>query len=243
MDKIEPIIVPKASDVLANRLRSMILGGKLATGASLPTERELVTETGLSRSSVREALRILEIEGLITTRPGRTGGSVVTLPGRASIVRSMELFVRTHGVRLEALLECRIGLEPFLARLAARNCTEAALQEIRRLHKEFIASVDDVPRYKRVNLEWHLAVARASCNEPLIALMEAIAEPIMDAAGYQQVTTDEIRRKTVRAHEKILRAIESGDEDAAFNAMERHVSAYGKIVREALSVETVERIE
>ncbi|WP_137389873.1 FadR/GntR family transcriptional regulator [Rhodoligotrophos defluvii] len=239
MEKLAPIIVPKASDVLANRLRNMILGGQLTTGDPLPTERELVAETGLSRSSVREALRILEIEGLINTRPGRTGGSVVTLPGRASIVRSMELFVRTHGVRLEALLECRIGLEPFLARLAARNRTQSALQEIRDLHKAFIASVDDVPRYKRVNLEWHLAVARASGNEPLTAFMEAIAEPIMDAAGYQQVTTDEIRRKTVRAHERILRAIEAQDEDAAFAAMERHVSAYGKIVREAMRAGTI----
>lgn len=235
MEKITTIVVPKASDVLAERLRGMILGGTLATGDQLPTERDLVLETGLSRSSVREALRILEIEGLIATRPGRAGGSVVTLPGRAPLVRSMELFVRSHGIRLEALLECRIGLEPFLAKLAARNHTEPQLEEIRSLHKEFVASVDDVPRYKRVNLEWHLAIARASGNEPLFALMEAISEPIMEAAGYQQVTTDEIRRKTVRAHERILKAIENRDEEAAFAAMERHVTAYGQIVRKAVS--------
>jgi GntR family transcriptional repressor for pyruvate dehydrogenase complex len=234
MEKITPIVVPKASDVLADRLRGMILGGTLATGDQLPSERELVMETGLSRSSVREALRILEIEGLIATRPGRTGGSVVTRPGRAPLVRSMELFVRSHGIRLEALLECRIGLEPFLARLAARNRSEQQLEEIRSLHKEFEASVDDVPRYKRLNLEWHLAVARASGNEPLVALMEAIAEPIMDAASYQQVTTDEMRRKTVRAHERVLKAIENGDEDAAHTAMERHVTAYGQLVRKAV---------
>src|SRR5690606_27239204 len=75
--KNQPIVVPKASDVLAERLRQMILSGQIQPGHQLPAERELVKETSLSRASVREALRILELEGLIETRRGRGGGSVV----------------------------------------------------------------------------------------------------------------------------------------------------------------------
>ena len=72
--KLAPIHVPKSTDVLADQLRKQILGGELAPGAPLPTERDLVLQTRLSRGSVREALRILEAEGLVSTRPGRLGG-------------------------------------------------------------------------------------------------------------------------------------------------------------------------
>src|SRR5271168_3275424 len=122
---IRPVVVPKAADVLAERLRNLIVEGHFSPGDLLPTERELVVEAGLSRTSVRDALRVLESEGLISTKAGRTGGSMVTLPGRQSVARSVELFVRTHGIRLDSLLECRVAVEPTPARLAALKRTEA----------------------------------------------------------------------------------------------------------------------
>lgn len=234
---IGPLIVPKASDVLAGRLREMIVSGGYATGDLLPTERDLVSESGLSRASVREALRVLEVEGLISTRPGRTGGSTVTLPGRASVARSVQLFVRSHGITLGALLECRVGVEPFLARLAAVKRTPRELEEMTALHEAFVRNRDDVPEYKRLNLEWHLAVARASRNEPLVALMEAIAGPIQLAAAYQQVTTDALRAEAVAAHARILQAIRDRDPKAAFRHMDRHVSAYSEVARRSLGLE------
>lgn len=231
---LEPISVPKASDILATKLRDLILSGQIEPRQSLPTERELVADSGLSRSSVREALRVLEVEGLITTRPGRSGGSTVQLPGRGSVARSMQLFVRSHSIRLEALLETRVGVEPFLAGLAARNRTQREYEEMAAIHTRFEASVDDVVAYKRINLDWHLAVARASRNEVLIALMEAISQPIFDAAAYQEVTTSEIRKAAIRAHAGILKAIEAGDADQAASRMEKHLSAYVDVARSKL---------
>ncbi|WP_339948079.1 FadR/GntR family transcriptional regulator [uncultured Albimonas sp.] len=227
--RISPVVVPKASDVLADRLRDLIVSGRFSPGEALPPERELAADSGLSRSSVREALRLLETEGLLTTRAGRAGGSVVTRPGRGSIARSVELFVRAHGMGLGALLDCRLAVEPMLARLAARNRTEAQLAEISAIHERFVASVDEVPAYKRINLDWHLAVARASGNEPLMALMEAVTAPIRDAQEYRHVTTPDLRRGAVRAHSVILEAIAARDGEAAFKRMERHVGAYRDI--------------
>ena len=226
MAMIAPITVPKASDVLAERLRELIIQGQITPGSFLPTERTLVVESGLSRTSVRDALRVLELEGLIVTKVGRTGGSMVTLPGRASIARSLELFVRTHGIRHESLLECRCAVEPTLARLAAQRRTRGQLAEMEKLHEQFIASVDDVVRYKNVNLDWHLAIARASANEPLIALMEAISTSMRRAMDYRHVTTAEIRAIVVKAHTAIMQAIRAQDGDAAFQRMDRHVSGY-----------------
>ncbi|MCV0396002.1 MAG: FCD domain-containing protein [Rhizobiaceae bacterium] len=231
---LEPINVPKASDVLANRLRDLILGGHIAPGESLPTERELVQESRLSRSSVREALRVLEVEGLISTRPGRSGGSTVQLPGRGSVSRSMQLFVRSHAIRLESLLECRLAVEPFLAGLAATNHTEKELEELGEIHERFVLSVDNVAAYKRINLDWHLALARASRNEVLIALMEAISQPIFDAAGYQEVTTPELRHAAVKAHAAIMSAVARRDAELARTRMQKHISAYATIARREL---------
>jgi GntR family transcriptional regulator, transcriptional repressor for pyruvate dehydrogenase complex len=231
---LEPINVPKASDILAERLRGLILSGKIPEGERLPTERELVEDSGLSRSSVREALRALEVEGLIATRPGRAGGSTVTLPGSGSVARSMELFVKTHGIRLPALLDCRLAVEPFLAGRAAENRTEEDLARIRDLHAQFTRSTNDVLAYKRINLDWHLAVARASGNEVLIVLMEAISQPIYDAADYKEVTTKRIRDETVKAHAAIVDAIEIRDAAAAVSRMQRHLSAYIEVANQTL---------
>ena len=164
---------------------------------------------------------------------------MVTLPGRASVARSVELFVRTHGIRLESLLECRVAVEPTLARLAALRRTPTQLAEIAAIHERFAAaSIDNIPLYKRVNLEWHLAIARASGNEPLTALMEAISTPIRDAMDHRHVTTVELRKSAVKAHAVILKAIADKNGDAAFQRMDRHVSAYRDI---ALAPEALKR--
>lgn len=232
------VVVPKASEALAEQIRNLIVGGTFQPGDMLPAERDLIVETGLSRTTIRDALRILESRGLIVTRPGRAGGSMVTLPGRDSISRSVELFVRTHGMPLSSLLECRVAVEPALARLAALNRTGEQLEELDRIHEAFVASVTDVTHYKAINLDWHLAIARASHNEPLMALIEAITTPIREAMDYQDVTTPEIRALAVKSHTAIMQAIRDQDGDAAFNRMNRHVSAYRDISAEKLEGRT-----
>src|ERR1700710_2889310 len=83
--KLSPMHVPKASDVLANELRERILHGDYPEGTALPPERELVVQTSMSRTTVREALRILEVQGLVQIRTGRSGGAFVQKPGEESV--------------------------------------------------------------------------------------------------------------------------------------------------------------
>lgn len=78
--KLQPMSVPKASDVLANDLRERILRGEFPSGTALPPERELVNQTKMSRTTVREALRILEVQGLVTIKTGRAGGASLSCP-------------------------------------------------------------------------------------------------------------------------------------------------------------------
>lgn len=233
-NRIAPISVPKASDILAEQLRDLILNGAIRPGGALPPERELVVNSGLSRSSVRDALRVLEVEGLIVTKPGRSGGSIVRLPGRETVARPLELYVKSHEIDLEALLECRFAVEPFLASRAAQHHTEEDLALIKNIHARFLATTDNIAEYKRLNLEWHLAIAQASHNELLIAFMEAISQPILEATGYHQVTTAEIRAEAKKAHSAILDSIEKRNAEQAQSRMARHLGAYMKVAQAIL---------
>ena len=225
------LAVPKASDVLADHLRETILDGALEEGSPLPTERELGVKSGLSRASVREALRILESEGLIQTRPGRGGGASVRRPTADAIARSVGLYVRGHKVRLEALIETREAIEPAIARLAAQNRTDEDLARLTEAQERLKSSTADRRAYLKANVDWHMAVAQASRNEPLIGFMSAIAGVIHAATDGEPLDTDEVRGLTIAAHERIQAAIVAGDGAAAERRMARHVRAYGERMR------------
>jgi GntR family transcriptional repressor for pyruvate dehydrogenase complex len=224
---VKRLVVPKASDVLAEHLRESILRGELPEGSPLPSERELGERSGLSRASVREALRILESEGLIQTRPGRNGGASVKQPTAESIARSVELFVRGHRVRLESLLESREAIEPAIARLAAVNRNDDDLARLSAAQARLTSSTHDRAAYLAANVDWHMAVALASHNEPLIGFMSAISGVIRMATELDPFDTDEVRGLTIAAHERIHAAIAAGDPAAAERRMARHVHAYG----------------
>jgi GntR family transcriptional regulator, transcriptional repressor for pyruvate dehydrogenase complex len=223
--KLSPIQVPKTSDVLASELRKRILNGALQPGMSLPAERDLVAQTGLSRGSVREALRTLEAEHLVSTRPGRHGGSVARQPGDDLLAKYVGLFVQGRGVQLRALLQTRDALEPTLAALAAANRSAEELQALIDVTRAVEDAFDDVPRFLSENVKWHCAIAAASHNELLRAFMVAIANLIYQATSIDNFATDDIRKIVIEAHRRILDAIVAQDADAARRRMARHLAA------------------
>jgi GntR family transcriptional repressor for pyruvate dehydrogenase complex len=234
---IRPVNVPKAGDVLANLLREKILRSELGEGTDLPNERELSAQSGLSRASVREALRILEGEGLITTRIGRNGGSTVARPSSETIERSVGIFIRGLGIRLEAVLEARSAIEPPSARFAALHRTDDDLAEMEKCQAklELASHSNDIDGYVRANLDWHMQVVRASHNELLIAFISAISQSVYAATDLEGFNSAEVRNAVIHAHRRVAEAIRAGDGEAAARRMGRHVGAYVKDVRETQS--------
>lgn len=223
--KLSPIVVPKTSDVLANELRLQILSGELPNGAALPTERELVAQTGLSRGSVRDALRVLEAERLLTTRPGRFGGSTAHKPNDETLKRSVSLFVQGRGISLLALQQTREAVEPSLAALAAINRTDAELQQLIEATENVEAAFDDTPLFLRENVQWHCAIANASHNELLRSFMYAISNMVYKATAVENFATDAVRQQVVHAHRRVLDSIAKQDENLARQRMARHLAA------------------
>ncbi len=223
--KLAPIVVPKTSEVLAKELRRQILGGAFPPGSTLPAESELVAQTGLSRGSVREALRILESESLVVTRPGRYGGSVVQRPGDESLRRSISIFVQGRGISLISLLQTREAVEPSLAALAAKNRTEEELEELIRATERVEAAFADTPKFLLENVDWHMAIAAASHNELLRGFMHSLAKMVHKVSAIDNFASDDVRKKVLYAHRTILEAITAKDEKAAERRMARHLAA------------------
>jgi GntR family transcriptional regulator, transcriptional repressor for pyruvate dehydrogenase complex len=222
---VSRIAVPKPSHVLADHLRESILRGEIAEGDTLPSERELVEQTGLTRGSVREALRTLAVEGLVHTRNGRFGGSVVMLPGNDSMSAAINRFVKGRKLSLRTLQETREALEPCLARWAAMRRTPDDLGELKALHGELIASSGNFQEFALVNVKWHNAVAKASGNELLGALLYSISHGIHLVTTTEEYDTAETRRQVIHIHAQINDAIESGHADVAERCMRQHMVA------------------
>ena len=217
--------VPKAGDVLADQLRRRIRSGELREGQALPAERDLVQQTGLSRMSVREALRILEAEGLIATRPGRNGGSRVRRPEGDELARHLELFIWGRNAKLEDLHDVREALEVLAAEGAAKRRTEADVEHLVDRTAALEAAVLDADAYLAANLEWHMAVVRASHNELLISLMNVLEHVIHDSTASEAFESRSVRASTAKIHRGILAAIVDKNADEARRRMGRDVAA------------------
>jgi len=239
---LKPVDVPKASDVLARELRERILSGELAEGIALPAERELVKQTQMSRATVREALRILEVQNLVRVRAGRAGGAFVQRPTTKSMASSVSMLIRGRQIKLADLMETREALEPFCAELAARKHTDDDLAVLDRANDDIADSDADLPAFLQANLDWHVGVTMASHNELLIGFMTALSHAIYTGTENAAFVDDDVRAVTARAHRSITTAIRSRDADAASRRMRRHVHSYAKAVlavdkRQAISVE------
>lgn len=221
-----PVVTKTASSLLAERIRAAILDGRLSEGTVMPTERELAEQTGLGRSTVREALRLLQAAGLVTSRPGAKGGSVVQLPHVDDVVQSLDVFIRGRGLSFASLLETREALEPMCARLAARARTDEDVRNLQALHERMSAKRIRQADFSAANADWHLAIAQASHNELLSAFMSAIGQAIELGITRSSRKSAEVRPQVLHAHGRILDAIRDGDPDAAMRRMLSHVHAY-----------------
>ena len=229
--RLTPLQVPKSSDVLADDLRERILRGDFPEGTALPTERELVNQTRMSRATVREALRILEVQGLVRIKTGRAGGAYVYRPGQDSMADSVNLLIRARRIRIPALLETREAIEPFCARLAARNRTDEDLQRLEAAN-EVMAAAGLLAEFLQANIDWHVAVAAAGRNELLTGFMLALSQSIYASTDNQGFVDDDVRRTTLRAHRAVTKAIRAKDPETAERRMSRHVHTYAEAIME-----------
>ena len=217
--------VTRPRDQVESQLREAILEGHFAQGEKLPAETELAQQFGVSRPTVREALGALVSSGLIRKIPGVAGGSFVNTVTPDSLSQmlseSMDTIVRIGALSIDEITEVRRVLEIPAAQWAARNRSQADIDEMKRvveIQKTTTIDDPDIPTY---DLRFHTTVGRASGNR----LLEAFIAAVHDAthpAQFLDVTTV-VAQKTVRQHIAIVKAIEAGDPAMAGEAMRKHL--------------------
>lgn len=209
-------------EALSDRIRD----GRLAPGAKLPTEAEVMGEFGVSRTVVREALSKLQAAGMVETRHGV--GTFVVGPADASAFRIEPQQLATLRDVI-AVLELRIGVETEAAGLAAQRRSEANLAAMRRAIAEFAAAVEEGRDAVAADFQLHTEIARATQNEHFAGLMATLGARIIPRARLDPAEAiDPLRQAYLRRvnaeHESIVDAIAAQDVEAARAAMRTHLA-------------------
>jgi GntR family transcriptional regulator, transcriptional repressor for pyruvate dehydrogenase complex len=209
--------------MVADTLRARIVGGQLQDGATLPRQEDLLQEFRVSRPSLREALRILEAEGLITVHRGNRGGATVHVPRTANAAYSVGLVLESRGVQMVDVREALKSIEPVCAGLCAQrpDRREVVLPPLTAVFEANVAAVDDPIGFTKSSRRFHEVLVDVCGNETLKLIIgaleslwttreEAWARQADEAGGFP----DAARRLTgTKAHERILKYIEDGDVD------------------------------
>ena len=217
--------VRKAYEQVADQLRELIMSGELAPGERLPNEALLAREFGVSRATVREALRVLAAQNLLRTAKGAGGGSYVTIPTVDHIsefLRSnINLLTDSRDVTLEELIEARELLEVPAARLAARRRKDSDLEHLRAAIPPDPLVLDRQEQFEH-NKDFH-SVLIECCRNTLLFIA---AQPVFSTLGTHLARSTLGRRFHAAINEQHVRiadAIEAADADAAGKEMQRHL--------------------
>lgn len=227
---------PRTYELVLARIERQIESGTLRAGQRLPPERELAALLGVSRPAVREALRILEAQGVIRSQVGKgpdSGTTIDRVPGDA-LARLLRLHVALGSFPFEQVVETRVALERASVTLA---CQQARTEDLDRMRSALLAmDASDVDRetFNARDTDFHLALADAGGNRLMAdmtgAIRESVRLPILAALSSMSPARDsgwpEVRDQLRAEHVAIYAAVEVGDADAAAGRVEEHIRGF-----------------
>lgn len=224
---------PHVAELVAAELRRRILDGELADNDELPRQDSLLKEFGVSKPSMREALRILEAEGLVSVRRGKVGGAIVHRPGAGNAAYTLGMVLRTQNVPVHDLSFALNTLEPQCVALCAEreDRHEKVVPRLRAVQDAAEACIDDVRAFTVVSRRFHEEIV-ASCGNATLILVVGALESVWSAhaeAWAEQHAQDDrfpdlaYRTQGLRDHAELLRLIEDGDVEGAATEAKRHL--------------------
>lgn len=234
-----PIRRRKLYEEVAARIEDMIHGGRFAPGDQLPSEKDIMEELGVGRSTVREALLSLRRMGLVTVRSGERAR--VTAPTATVLVDELSgaarhLLAQEGGI--ERFQQARALFEVGLARLAAQLATADDLERLRAALEENRQAIGDHDSFKRTDVAFHFVIAAIPQNPIFTAMHNAVAEWLTE----QRTTSGRSAQAfdvAFRAHDRIFDAIAAGDEMRAQEEMQRHLDEVAKFYWQVRNAEQV----
>ncbi|CDR17940.1 FadR/GntR family transcriptional regulator [Streptomyces iranensis] len=235
---VNGVRAPKTGELVARRLRRMIVDGELKSGDFLPHEPELLEHFNVSRPTLREAVRVLESEGLVELRRGSRTGARVTVPGPEAVARPAALLLQLEGATLADVYVARSAIEPPAARLLALDGDEEKYAALEQALEEERANLDDVDRFAIGAAQFHLRLVQLSGNKTLAVMVGMVYEIILRQSQIvvraRRENTPSLSRqhnnRAVRAYEKLVKLVRSGDGDAAEAFWRKHLAVADELV-------------
>jgi GntR family transcriptional repressor for pyruvate dehydrogenase complex len=224
----------RTAEIIADELRRQIIDRELADGDLLPRQEVLVEQFNVSLVSLREALRILETEGLVSVRRGNRGGAVVHAPAKASAAYMLGLLLQSDYVPLGDLGTALQELEPMCAALAARRPDrgDELIPRLRQINEAMAETIDDGARFTEIGNHFHDELVRGCGNHTMIAVVGSL-ETLWTShlqqwadktAARGEYPSKSKRRVALTAHDKMTDAIEAGDGERARRLAGRHLA-------------------
>ena len=211
--------------VVAQQIVGGITRDSLLPGSKLASEREMLLQYDVGRGTLRESLRFLEMQGVITMKPGPGGGPVVNAPDAQDFGTSMALFMQLLSTPFRSIVEARQLLEPAMAAQAAVLRDADSLELIRRSVEAMEEHVDDEDEFLLQNEIFHDSIAWSSGN-PLFGLLTASLHWITDGTALGVDYPESRRAAVLAAHRSIYEAIAAGDAEAARRDMATHIGEF-----------------
>jgi DNA-binding FadR family transcriptional regulator len=218
--RVRPV---RASDEIVRQFRQALFEGRLQAGDALGSEQQLAQDFGVSRTTVRDALRFLEAAGMVEVRTGVKGGVRVAHGDPERFADGLAVQLKLVGLDPLDALAAQTGLEWVAAELAAANRTPEDLAELERLVASSAALVDAGTAFTEAANAFHAAVVRCARNWAIALNVRAIREVLHE--HYLRTTTPERARRVVRTHRAIYKAILQHDAGRAGQLMRDHLGA------------------
>lgn len=214
----------KVSKQIVQQIRGAIMQGRLKPGQPLPHEKDLVTQFGVSKHTLREALRALEALGLVTIRRGAGGGPVVSEIDWATARDYFAGFLYFQNFTLADISEVRKLIEPYIAGQVAATITPESMTELLAVHETCVNAFQKNKNIVRNEAEvmFHVLLAKFAGNPFLWVLLDFVNNMLADAK-HKLKPGREFAAKVIEAHQRILDAIEARDAEAASKAMYDHI--------------------
>lgn len=217
----------KTAMIVARRIVEDIRRNGREPGDKLPPERIMLEEYQVGRGTLRESLRFLELQGVITLKPGPGGGPTVEKPDATTLATALLLLLQFDNAPFSTIVEARQGLEPLMARLAAERMSDDDVTRLGDSVDRMRTSVDDLDVFLATNKEFHEIIAWSSQNSLYGFLIDALVD-ILDGTVLGVDYPPPRRQAILKAHAAILEALQRHDGDASAEAMGRHIDEYVK---------------
>jgi GntR family transcriptional regulator, transcriptional repressor for pyruvate dehydrogenase complex len=216
---------PKAAMLVAQRIMRDVIAGRLKPGNLLLPERTMLEKYQTGRGTLREALRLLEFQGVIALKPGPRGGPVLQDPDASHLASTLVLLMQLKDAPFRSIVEVRTAMEPMISRLAAERMSEESLTELGGTIDSMRENLDDQMTFLEANKRFHDIIAWSSGN-PLFGYIVDSLLGIMDGTVIGIDYPAPRRVAILKAHDEIYQALTARDANASEERMREHIGAY-----------------